>query len=214
MPQALLCGSLRGFRADVRALREHFDQVVAKRTGILYHDHDADYVGWAVTSRTGEIVDGVRRISEEDVRGQHIPSSAVHETEICNGPLKATMTKLQSLGIVPFRARIMALAAAHDRMKFHRDAKRECWRLHVPLATTPECFFEWKKEGGAVVRKHLPADGRAWLVRVDVQHRAVNRTVGEGVRIHLLMSLARVPRPSMFGGDLILSESGAPSVAA
>jgi len=81
----------------------------------------------------------------------------------------------------------MQLEAEGDEMPFHVDAAKETWRLHIPIVTNSDSLFEWQREDGTIESVHLPADGSAWLVRVDVNHRAVNRGKGNSSRVHLLM---------------------------
>jgi hypothetical protein len=114
--------------------------------------------------------------------------------------MKDVMDQLNATGLEPFRARVMTLDDQGFDMTFHRDANKESWRLHVPIITNPGSFFEWQIDG-QVVRAHLPADGRAWFVRVDQIHRAVNEGAGHGERVHLLMSLRHVPAPRRFGPE-------------
>jgi hypothetical protein len=88
---------------------------------------------------------------------------------------------------VPSRVRLSKLDAQR-RLIFHCDSPVEEWRIHVPITTNPQCFFEWDFDGDGDPdeRLHMPC-GTAWFVRVDKAHRFVND--GEEPRVHLLMSL-------------------------
>lgn len=154
-----------------------------------YRDNRVDYIGWAVTSRDGTLIDGIRRINPNAA----MPSRGTQPTDACSGSLAEVMGALSALGLKPFRARIMQLESEGDEMPLHTDAVREAWRLHVPIVTNPNCFFEWQRADGSIESVHLPADGSAWLVRVDVHHRAVNRSNQPSSRAHLLMSLETPP---------------------
>ena len=78
------------------------------------------------------------------------------------------------------------------------DAKKESWRLHVPIRTNPGCFFEWKLASGKIERVHFPADGRGYFVRVDQTHRAVNQMPEGAKRVHLLCGVRGRPAANLF----------------
>ncbi|GAB1584236.1 hypothetical protein [Phyllobacterium phragmitis] len=195
---------LANFNIDVEKLKENFENTVKKFPFIEYRDNRVDYVGWAVTSRDGTAEDGVRRISTKMPGG----ARGIIPTDICQGYLAEVMDELNDYGIKPYRARIMQLESEGDEMPWHTDADREAWRLHVPIITNPNSFFEWQRADGSIESVHLPADGSAWLVRVDVMHRAVNRSKEPANRVHLLMGLGINPEFSM------LSEPWLPVVKA
>ena len=95
----------------------------------------------------------------------------------------------------------------------HTDALRETWRLHIPIITNPNCFFEWQRADGSIESVHLPADGSAWLVRVDLSHRAVNRSNEPSTRVHLLMGLSPGPDFSMLAEPRLPVLQEAPAAA-
>lgn len=179
---------LKNFKADPDALRAHFLARVQTMPSTPYRDNRVDYIGWAVTSRDGTLDDGIRRIASgsPNVRG-------VNPTDACSGSLAQTMDRLNDSGLKPYRARIMQLESEGAEMPLHTDANKETWRLHIPIVTNPNCFFEWQRADGTIESVHLPADGSAWLVRVDVSHRAVNRSNAPSHRVHLLMGLGVNP---------------------
>ncbi|WP_256329597.1 MULTISPECIES: aspartyl/asparaginyl beta-hydroxylase domain-containing protein [unclassified Variovorax] len=177
---------LADFRIDAELLRQHFLAHVKPLPSTPYRDNRVDYIGWAVTSRDGTLEDGIRRIPAKNARG-------VTPTDACSGYLARVMNALRSHGLTPFRARIMQLESEGEEMPLHNDAAKETWRLHIPIITNPNCFFEWQRADGSIESVHLPADGSAWLVRVDVNHRAVNRSQQPSNRVHLLMGLDANP---------------------
>ncbi|MCI0151892.1 aspartyl/asparaginyl beta-hydroxylase domain-containing protein [Paraburkholderia sediminicola] len=179
---------LKNFKTDPEALRTHFLEHIQKMPSTPYRDNRVDYVGWAVTSRDGTLDEGVRRIAPEgpSVRG-------VNPTQACSGCLAQTIETVSRGGLKPYRARIMQLESEGAEMPLHTDANKETWRLHIPIITDPNCFFEWQRADGTIESVHLPADGSAWLVRVDVSHRAVNRSNEPSHRVHLLMGLGVNP---------------------
>lgn len=182
---------LKDFRIDPEALRAHFFAHVQRMPSTPYRDNRVDYIGWAVTSRDGTLHDGIRRINSGSPGGPNV--RGVNPTDACSGSLAHAMDALAGSGLKPYRARIMQLESEGAEMPLHTDAKTETWRLHVPIVTNPNCFFEWQRADGSIESVHLPADGSAWLVRVDVQHRAVNRSNEPSQRVHLLMGLGVNP---------------------
>lgn len=205
-----LFARIAGFHCDVEALRCHFREHVMTFPGTNYRDNEVNYVGWAVTSRDGSLEDGVRRISTKpDAGGKQDKRRGMARTPICSGALEATMDALNAHGFRPYRARLMRLTNEGAVMPFHVDAQKETWRLHIPLTTNENCFFEWEREDGSIESVHLPADGSAWLVRVDIRHRAVNFSNQTSERVHLLMGLNELPPARLIGEPNILLDAAA-----
>lgn len=195
--EQVLCARLANFRVDVARLLEHFERRVKAVEPTPYRDNRVDYLGWAVTSRDGSLDDGVRRIPTSREKGKVADGKGNKRgetrTPICDGYLAEVMDDLQATALAPYRARFMQLESEGEEMPFHIDAARETWRLHIPLVTNPDALFQWQLPDGRIESIHLPADGSAWLVRVDVMHRAINPAGGADARVHLLMGLGRIP---------------------
>jgi len=191
---AILYGKVAGFRTDVDKLSRFFTETVANSPSTPYFDHSVEYEGWSVTSRDGSTADGVKYVAGPKAPGAK-SQPATMPTPLCRGPAAETLDQLRVAGMRYSRVRFMRLSSVNFDMRFHRDGPggREQWRLHVPVITNPYSFFEWKLEDGQVVRAHFPADGSAWLVRVDVQHRAVNQNPSPSKRVHLLMGVKTPP---------------------
>lgn len=219
MPADILYGRIANFRADIPALVGHYHDVVCKVPATTYHDNNASYEGWAVTSRDGTTSDGVRRIERNAApvatasaapAPPAAPSGAGNiPTLLCTGPLAGTLDGLSALGLRHFRARVMRLSNEGFEMKWHRDADKESWRLHVPVITNPNSVFEWKLDDGTVHRIHMPADGTGWLIRVDKLHRAINNGPPGATRVHLLASLAKPPAASAVEAPFMLTPARA-----
>lgn len=199
MPSHILYGKVKNFQADVPALRAHYENVIAKTEATPYFDNGTEYEGWSITSRDGTVLDGVRHIGKDARVKEGVKiTEAVKPTPLCTGAMMDTLNMIGALGLPYFRARVMRLKSEKFKMIFHRDAQKEAWRLHVPVITNPDSFFEWKLADGKVTRVHFPADGGAYLVRVDEMHRAVNNApAGTPGRVHLLMSLRTPPDESL-----------------
>jgi len=198
MPSEYLYGVVAGFQVDVEALRDHYDRQIEAIPALEYKVGQPQYVGWSVLSRDGTLEDGIRRVSL-DPQKQGIPMvQGTKPTPICTGPLQDAIRKLQGLGLWLYRTRMMRLQPGGKEMSFHRDAKKESWRLHVPIRTNPGCFFEWKLASGKIERVHFPADGRGYFVRVDQTHRAVNQMPEGAKRVHLLCGVRGRPAANLF----------------
>jgi hypothetical protein len=186
-----MCVRLKDMQFDAEALRHFFEEEVQTLPGTTYFDGDARYEGWAVTSRDGTVEDGIQRIDPKDPRAK---VRGTTPTPICKGVVADVLEALRGKGLEFYRARFMQLQNRDFEMKFHVDSQTETWRLHIPVITNPESFFEWELPDGKVRRVHFPADGHAYLVRVDARHRATNNAPGDGAqRVHLLLSLAGPP---------------------
>jgi hypothetical protein len=201
-----LFAKVAGFSFDIGALKSHFYETVSRFPATSYRDNRVDYIGWAVTSRDGSLGDGVQRISTKSKPGEKPGNNrrGMARTGICTGALEAAMDDLETIGFKPYRARLMSLTNEGEAMPFHTDAKQETWRLHIPIVTNEHCFFEWQRPGGAIESVHLPANGSAWLVRVDIDHRAVNFSGTPCERVHLLMGLNELPDIKALGQPRIL----------
>lgn len=197
MPNHLLCGRVAGLAVDLAALSAYYREVVESAPATQYHDNDAAYEGWSLTSRDGTISDGVQRIDRQAVKQARDKRKGTLPTSLFRGYVVAVIDQLVALGLKPHRIRVMRLAREGFEMKWHRDADVESWRLHVPIVTNECSFFEWKLHDGSERQVHLAA-GAGWLVRVDELHRAVNLNPAGGFRVHLLMSLSGIPPLGVF----------------
>jgi hypothetical protein len=207
MPLELLCGKVAGLSVHLPSLVEYYRRVVEPAPATQYHDNDAAYEGWALSSRDGTISDGVQRIDRQATKAAGNKRRGVQPTPLMQGYAAELEQQLVALGLNPHRIRVMRLAHEGFEMKWHRDADAESWRLHIPIITSAHSQFEWKLAGEQIVGVHLPADGSGWLVRVDELHRAVNRNPAGGFRVHLLMSLSGVPPREMFAPPLLVKPS-------
>lgn len=190
MPREKLYATVQDFQIDIEELARFYTNTVAKIPPLL-SDNGADFEGWAITSRDGSITDGVKM-----ARGEKNISikEATKPTSLYVGAIKAALEKLEHSGLQPYRVRIMRLNNKGNEMRFHQDcAEKESWRVHIPIVTNENCFFEWRLDNGQIERIHMPADGRAFLVRVDKVHRAVNLNKEMFQRVHMIMGLNQVP---------------------
>ena len=187
---------LNNFPVDIERLRRHYRDHIEPCDATPYVDGLEQYDGWAVTSADGSISTGVDR----GARVNHgLFREGGVETPLCHGYLSGLLTALKLYGLSPAWVRIVRMQSADDGVPpFHVGGDAAGWRLHIPITTSQGARFEWLGEGGDIESVHLPADGRAWLVRVDVPHRFVIRGNPEQARTHLVMELAKSPQERMF----------------
>lgn len=180
---------------DIEKLRRHLQEVVFPLKPMM---QGAYFGGWSVLSSNGSYTDGwqMGHLAFQDKNGQSsVDRDALRAmnldeeehfnrpTEIYSGYLQQVMEEIQAYGLTVFRARISLLTAG-GRSSTHRDGADESYkvRLHIPIITNPGCFFE-TEEGAA----HFPADGGAYVVRVNRLHTIYNR--GTSHRFHLMMNI-------------------------
>ena len=179
---------------DIDKLRQHLDKYVLP----LESTHQSQaFGGWSVLSSTGSHKDGWHKghmlydksVDPEAVRQSleklNIKRASEYNvpTEICHGYLQEVMKTISSYNLMPHRARIIQLAAGTSSV-WHVDASPETYsvRLHIPIKTNSECFFETETE-----RAHLPADGSAYFIHVNRLHRVING--GTENRYHIVIDV-------------------------
>lgn len=179
------------FGFDIKQLVSHLETNVFP----LPRVQAKSLAGWSVLSSNGSYTDGWHSASAEmranmspqeitaiaEASGGKANTQYKHPTEICTGYLAEVMKIIAQKGFHPLRARISCLPPGRETT-WHRDAPENiyCGRLHIPLITNPNCFFE-TREGAA----HLPADGSIYFLMVNCEHRAYNH--GSSDRYHLIM---------------------------
>ena len=101
-------------------------------------------------------------------------------TELYGKQISKIIERLDSEGFYPCRCRYTVLKA-NGNTPFHRDYPEWLYgvRLHIPIITNAECFFEYE-QGQA----HVPADGSAYLVKINKTHRVYNNSSSD--RVHFL----------------------------
>lgn len=178
---------------DIERLKSHFREFVLPLEPVY---QSPAFGGWSVLSSNGSYKDGWHRghrLFNEDEKDSVLKDFSksgikrareyVVPTEICHGYLQDVVDTVSSLGLQPCRVRIIQLAAGQSSI-WHRDyADHEYGvRLHVPIITNSECFFETETE-----REHLAADGSAYFIAVNRVHRVVNG--GSSHRYHIVADI-------------------------
>lgn len=189
-------------KLDIEKLRDFLlqnvlDKEITKQTEA--------FGGWSVLSSDGDFRDGwqqghllfrpgVREEVKRQIKAQLKKSITeyTYETEICKGYMREVIEIIRNSGLSPHRARVIRLSAGMA-CSWHRDAPDNIYsvRLHVPIVTNEGCFFETRYG-----REHLPADGSAYFLYVNNEHRVVNE--GDKDRFHLVMDVKDTTGVSQF----------------
>lgn len=178
---------------DVLRLRAELDRLRARLPPIMR----GSFGGWSMTSSSGRyqdgwersaffaLVDGVWQLDRARVRAAVKGSVADHAvpTDACTGYFADVLWTIAAAGLNPRRARLTVLTA-NGASHRHQDYPDNLYavRLHIPIITNATCHFVCE-EGSA----HLPADGSAYLLRVNRVHQIFNR--GREDRFHLMMDV-------------------------
>jgi len=193
-----LYATLKDVEFDIFQLQNHYKECISNAVPKNYREGDEGYDCLAITSRDGHIYDGISRQSiheNKDILGTS--RMAILPTQICYGYAEKLMHQLKEMGLDCYRMRYMRLKSKNYIMPFHRDRVSEdgAWRLHIPVFTNKNCFFQWKTQKSKVLQIHIPSDGRAHLVRVDIPHRALNNTSPQfsDDRVHFICDIYTPP---------------------
>lgn len=119
--------------------------------------------------------------STEEERAMHDVQGYVVPTELCTPSFTTLFRRLEGLGLTPRRARIARLGP-HYEGSWHQDGSATLYqvRLHIPLKTNDQCFFE--NEFG---RFQMKADGGIYFVHINRPHRVVNESHED--RLHFVV---------------------------
>lgn len=182
---------------DIQRLQQHLKECVLDKE--ITKQSEA-FGGWSVLSPDGDYrqgwVQGHKLLKPEtteeekaEIRkafGNKKIAEYTVETEICTGYLLEIVEMLRERQLSPCRARIIRLTAGLA-CSWHFDTTPNNYlvRLHIPIVTNPGCFFETPNE-----REHLPADGSAYFIFVNREHRVINH--GTEDRYHLVIDVTDV----------------------
>jgi hypothetical protein len=109
-----------------------------------------------------------------------------HET-LCVGEYARILDYLESKGWHTFRARVMTLLP-NNPSNWHLDGYDNSLRYHIPLITNEQFYLQWKDVEGQH-SCHIPANGKGYFFRTDVQHQYINR--GTEPRIHIVIDIIK-----------------------
>lgn len=189
---------LANIEVDIDRLKREMSEV---RSSFVPYMVTSAYGGWSLLSSTGDYLDGWLKpgtvISgkvrpddslEDYVKAQQsIGIKPIREycmpTQAYTPYFAELHRKVSKLGLQIFRARLAILKRGSSTV-WHQDAPTGIYsaRLHIALETNDKCFFEWRDS-----RLHMPDNGSAWFLRVDLPHRAVN--FGESDRLHIIANV-------------------------
>lgn len=174
------------------------DQVVQGKEFETQNYHG--FGGWSILSRRGDWKDGWEVVQHEDglklenflptkeliiksYKHFNIAHSLEHDrpTQACVGEIKKVIDKLKDLGLEPRRARITCLQP-HCKSLVHKDAETTDYmaRIHIPLWTNKKCVHICQGKN-----LHMPADGSAYIVWVNLWHQIRNDS--DEPRYHIIM---------------------------
>lgn len=157
------------------------------------------YGGWSLTSIDATISAGWNEksvvfnadgsMNETETRGQFkrllLPDTFSHHlpTQMMTDKIAEVIKRLQVLGLRIARVRLSYLKPGAT-LYWHTDTHPSQYgaRLHIPVQTNSECFFEFENE-----KIHLPADGNAYFLRINRRHRYIN--LGSEIRYHIIMDV-------------------------
>lgn len=192
------------FQFDIEKLKKYFYEHVVQYKPTMQSTY---FGGWSVLSVNGSYKDGwapghkiydpsfMKGHSVEEklnVIGDTPLQDYKYPTEICTGYLADVMKQIDEAGFNPRRARL-SVVLAQGASELHRDALDHEYaiRLHVPIITNQGCTFHTEDESA-----HLPANGKAYVLRVNRMHQVFNRGVTD--RLHLIMSVKDTKRITRF----------------
>jgi len=156
--------------------------------------------GWSILSNTGDWRDGwetfqteqgevlekwlpTQELIEKSLKHFNMAHSLEHDkpTAAYVGAIKDVIDQVSDLGFQPRRARVTCLQAGCKSL-VHKDADTNEYmaRLHIPLFTNEQCVFI--ADG---THLHMPADGNAYMVWVNIWHQI--RNDGDSNRYHIIM---------------------------
>lgn len=107
--------------------------------------------------------------------------------KLCVGEYARILDYLESKGWYTFRARVMTLLPGNPS-NWHVDGYDTSMRYHIPLITNEQFYLQWRDLEG-IHSIHIPANGKGYFFRTDVQHQYINR--GQAPRIHIVIDIKK-----------------------
>lgn len=181
---------------DIDRLREYYHTNVAVLPPVM---QSTAFGGWSILSYVGTYTDGWQTghlCFKTDAQGVpywdyelaeklgvRLEAEHCNPTEVCTGYMLEVISWIRELGLNPCRAR-WSLLRAQSESTLHRDAADATYavRLHIPVITNSQCTFYAGEEFA-----HMPADGSAYLIKVNRMHQIFNKSNED--RIHIIMNV-------------------------
>jgi len=156
--------------------------------------------GWSLLSRNSDWHDGWEAIQTEqgDTLENFLPTNELiykaykyfgiahgleHDkpTQSYVGEIKKTIDQIKESGFYPCRVRVSCLKASCKSL-VHKDADTSEYmaRIHIPLWTNEKCVHICEGE-----HLHMPADGSAYMIWVNLWHQIRNDSNED--RYHIIM---------------------------
>jgi Aspartyl/Asparaginyl beta-hydroxylase len=180
---------------DLDKLKDHFHTIVQNYPAVF---PGPNISGWSMLSSTGDYTDGFLRMENCYYIDEHgkeqfdekkaaklnfsYPRHHIKPTQLVSGYIIDVLAELKQKFLVS-RARWLVMKPG-NKLAWHTDGSPTLYsvRLHIPLITNIDCFFETKKG-----KYHMEADGSCYLVAVNKLHTAYNN--GADNRIHIVMNI-------------------------
>lgn len=174
------------FEADIPVLAfDEFNLSGYRRNtinGIAFTSSDgSESTGFNYSFGIIKTIDGENWFDTRRLIKHKVESPLFHNKPTVHFPLvRNTFSKLESMGIKIFRARL-SLVKAKSEIPPHRDTTCEndyCIKIHIPLKTNPNCQFVFEKDS-----YHLKRNG-IYLANVANTHSFLNG--GDEDRYHII----------------------------
>lgn len=107
--------------------------------------------------------------------------------DLCVGEYNRILDYLEEQGWHTFRARVMTLLPGNPS-NWHVDGYDNSMRYHIPLITNEQFYLQWRDVEG-IHSIHIPANGKGYFFRTDIQHQYINR--GTEPRIHIVIDIKK-----------------------
>jgi hypothetical protein len=170
----------------------NFDVVQLKGLALMIEEYESvlkesDFgtiSGWDILGTSNSHLFGVKNIPED-----YAPrlEDMIYPTVNCLGYFNQIVSEFTKFGFLLSRARVLKLGP-QSGLPFHSDYLQDNQfsktRIHIPLLTNSDAYFEWDIDG-KIIRRHLPADGSAYFVNVSHRHRVVNENPHDS-RLHFV----------------------------
>jgi len=182
---------------DVESVRTYFINHVLKFEPVF---PSPNFGGWTIQSYTGRYTDGwqngqncfekdpttgntVFNMKKAKEIGLRRTQDHVNFTEVGTAYIKTLIEEISSLGFTPCRARFSILKA-NSSSSLHQDGLSNAYnvRMHIPILTNENCYFSSEGE-----QEHAPADGSAYLVKVNRLHQVFNNSNRD--RLHIIIDV-------------------------
>lgn len=170
-------------------IKEIYESIIAGQKKFLTKEFAPGYLGRSILPEEGSVYhhwesENILLTSKGELNLERLDQSKNDSTISFTTPeLIEVYNIVASKGLNPVWMRLGILKPG-GMLPWHLDGvpDKHYVRLHIPLMTNPQCFFETETE-----KEHLEANGNAYFIRVNTTHRVYNHGLTE--RWHLIMDV-------------------------